>query len=135
MGKTSTSVYKGGLRTENTHLRSGSVVLTDAPTDNRGKGQAFSPTDLCATSLANCMLTVMGIKAEDHGWDLRGATATVEKEMASDPRRIAVIRIVIRASRPDDSKAIPILERTAKDCPVAKSLHPDLVQEVSFEWE
>ena len=135
MGKTSTSVYKGGLRTENTHLRSGSTILTDAPVDNRGQGQAFSPTDLCATSLANCMLTVMGIKAEDHGWDLKGATATVEKEMASDPRRIAAIRIFIRASRPDDSKAIPILERTAKDCPVAKSLHPDLVQEVSFEWE
>lgn len=135
MGKTSTSVYTGFLRTENTHLKSGSVILTDAPIDNRGKGQAFSPTDLCATSLANCMITVMGIKAEDHGWNLTGATAMVEKEMASDPRRIAAIRIVITALRPDDAKAIPILERTAKDCPVAKSLHPDLKQEVSFKWE
>lgn len=134
MGKTSTVIYQGQLRTENKHLRSGTVIYTDAPVDNRGQGLAFSPTDLCATSLANCMLTVMGIKALDRGWDFEGATAEVEKEMASDPRRISVIRILIRASRPDDPKATAILERTAKDCPVAKSLHSDLVQEVSFEW-
>ena len=134
MGKTSTVIYQGQLRTENKHLRSGAVIYTDAPVDNRGQGQAFSPTDLCATSLANCMLTVMGIKAMDRGWNFEGATAEVEQVMASDPRSISVIRILIRASRPDDAKAAAILERTAKDCPVAKSLHPDLVQEVTFEW-
>ena len=132
---TSKLTYLGSLRCNNQHIRSGSEILTDAPVDNRGKGSTFSPTDLLATSLANCMITVMGIKAMDKGWDLEGTYAEVEKIMASDPRRVATIRIQLHfpvGNWTDDQKKI--LEQTAIQCPVAKSLHPDIDQDVTFLW-
>ena len=132
---TSTVQYKGGLRTNNMHLKSGNSIITDAPTDNHGKGEAFSPTDLVATSLANCMFTVMGIKANAKGIDMDGAQAEVTKVMAANPRRIAEIHIKItmpKKNYSDEDKKL--LEHTAITCPVAKSLHPDVVQRVAFEW-
>lgn len=136
---TSTVMYKGALRTEMLHLQSNSLVETDAPTDNQGKGERFSPTDLVATALASCMLTTMGIKVQLAGWDvdLTGTKAAVTKVMKADPRRIAeiVIHIVLPASVNADAKQRAILENTAKTCPVERSLHPDLVVNVSFDWQ
>lgn len=127
--------YLGALRCNNIHTRSGSEILTDAPVDNRGKGSTFSPTDLLATSLANCMLTVMGIKAMDKGWAIEGTYAEVIKEMASDPRRVAAIRIKMVFPEGDWSQdQRKLLEQTAIHCPVAKSLHPDIEQDVTFIW-
>jgi uncharacterized OsmC-like protein len=135
MATTSSVVYKGELRTLCTHLESGKQLFTDAPLDNQGKGEAFSPTDLLATSLAACMLTVMGIKARDMNIDMKGTKAEVTKIMASDPRRVSAIKV--KLSFPDmelDEKQRVILERTAMTCPVLLSLHPDIEKEVSFEF-
>ncbi|HMO39226.1 MAG TPA: OsmC family protein [Saprospiraceae bacterium] len=132
---TAALTYEGGLRTRMTHLKSGEVVITDAPTDNHGKGAAFSPTDLVATALASCMLTTMGIKANQLGINMDGATAEVLKVMASDPRRIAEVHV--KLAMPDNNysdKDKAVLENTALTCPVAKSLHPDVVQHVEFSW-
>lgn len=132
---TSEVVYKGGLRTDCTHVKSQNKIITDAPTDNHGKGEAFSPTDLVATALSSCMLTVMGIKAEQLGINIDGITTTVNKIMAADPRRISKVEIVINfPEKKYTEKAKSILEHTALNCPVAKSLSPDLVQEVKFVW-
>jgi putative redox protein len=127
--------YEGNLRTRAEHLRSGQIILTDAPPDNQGLGSAFSPTDLCATSLASCMFTIMGIAARDRGWDLEGMSASVEKTMASDPRRIAAIRVSVtmpQGNWSDRDKAV--LERAATTCPVAMSLHEDLAVKLEFHW-
>lgn len=129
---TATVDYEGGLRTTCLHIRSGNQVVTDAPVDNRGKGEAFSPTDLCATSLATCMLTIMGIKAMDNGWSLEGTKAEVIKIMADEPRRIGGITLTIRMPEGLDNKTRQILERAGKTCPVALSLHPDIRQDVTF---
>lgn len=126
--------YQGNLRTQAKHLRSGNTIINDAPTDNNGKGEAFSPTDMVATALATCMLTVMGIRAQKEGFDLEGASAEVSKEMASDPRRISKVKVAIKLKANCDSKMQKVLEGVGRNCPVAKSLHPDLEQEVSFEW-
>ncbi|RLD27701.1 MAG: OsmC family peroxiredoxin [Bacteroidetes bacterium] len=126
--------YIGNLRTENTHLKSGDTYITDAPTDNNGKGEAFSPTDTVATGLANCMLTVMGIKARDLKLDMSGTTAEVTKIMASNPRRISKIEVVLKLPFKADSKHRKILEYTAKTCPVLYSLHPDIEKDISFNW-
>lgn len=131
---TSTVTYPGQLRTECIHLRSGTAILTDAPVDNQGQGAAFSPTDLCATALASCMLTTMGIKANAVGLNIDGSSASVVKEMASNPRRISAVRIVLQL--PEMNKEMQnLMERTAHTCPVALSLHPDLVQEVRFKYK
>lgn len=129
-------VYSGNLRTECTHLRSGSVIETDAPTDNRGKGERFSPTDLVATALAACIVTTMGIAGDTHGIDIDGTACDVEKIMASDPRRIGEIKVYITmpAGKSYSEKERLILERAATTCPVAKSLHPDLKESISFVW-
>jgi uncharacterized OsmC-like protein len=128
--------YKGELRTEMTHLKSGEVVITDAPTDNHGKGEAFSPTDLVATALASCALTTMGIKAGQMGVDIDGTTAEVTKIMAADPRRIAEIQLNITfPAKNYSNKDRNVLEQTALHCPVAKSLHLDLVQKLNFIWK
>lgn len=129
-------VYTGNLRTECTHLRSGSVIETDAPTDNRGKGERFSPTDLVATALAACIVTTMGIAGDTHGIDIDGTTCDVEKIMVSDPRRIGEIKVHITmpADKTYSEKERLILERAAITCPVAKSLHPDLKESISFVW-
>ncbi len=127
--------YRNGLRTEARHLKSGTELITDAPTDNHGKGEAFSPTDLIASALASCMLTVMGIKARDKGIDMDGAHTTVLKVMASGPRRIS--RVEISLTIPDrgiDEKDRSLLEQTGINCPVAKSLHPEIEQVLVFNW-
>ena len=125
-------VYKGDLRTEAFHLQSGETIITDAPVDNEGKGEAFSPTDLLATALASCMLTIMGIVAKRDGINMEGATAEVEKIMASNPRRIGEIRLKISFAHPITDKDQVKLERAAHTCPVSKSLHTDLTESIEF---
>lgn len=127
--------YLGGLRTEAVHLRSGEKIITDAPLDNQGKGEAFSPTDLLSTSLACCMMTLMGITAEAKGIPLKGLQARVVKHMASGPRRVERIEVHFELDgKVLDSKQRSILEHTARTCPVALSLLNDLVQEISFTY-
>lgn len=132
---TSTVQYNGQLRTTCTHLASNSQFETDAPTDNHGLGERFSPTDLTATSLASCMLTVMGIKARSMEFDLDGIRVDVTKVMAASPRRIA--RIELRFEIPDqlaalESKTIELLKKVGDTCPVRYSLHPEI--EVQIDW-
>ena len=125
--------YIGDLRTEMTHLASGTVVLTDAPVDNKGKGEVFSPTDLASASLASCMITIMGISAREHGFNIDGAVAEVTKVMYSDPRRIGEIIIEIRFPEISyTAKQKKLLEIASKTCPVALSLHPDLKQNIQL---
>jgi putative redox protein len=128
--------YLGGLRTESEHLASKNLIITDAPTDNHGKGEAFSPTDLMATSLANCMLTVMGIKAQQEGMTpIDGTTAEVTKVMYAEPRRVGEIHIKLIFPKNNFSdKEKKIYEHTANTCPVGKSLHPELKQVIEFIW-
>jgi len=134
MGDLSTVEYKGDLRTEAVHLDSGEQIHTDAPKDNEGKGETFSPTDLVATSLASCMITVMGIKAKQHGINMVGTTADVVKEMAADPRRISAIRINIHFLNNYSDKERILLERTANTCPVRNSLSDELAVEIHFNY-
>jgi putative redox protein len=118
-----------------THLKSGDVVITDAPPDNKGRGEAFSPTDLVATSLASCMLTIMGIAANERGFSIDGATAEVSKVMYSDPRQIGEIHIKLQFPQNNYSeKEKKIIEKSAYTCPVSKSLHPDLKQIIEFNF-
>lgn len=131
---TSKVVYLGDLRTECTHLKSGNTFITDAPTDNNGKGLAFSPTDTVATGLASCMMTVMGIKARDMGVDMTGTTSEVTKIMASDPRRISKIEVHMNLPFVADDKTKKILENTGRTCPVLYSLHPDIEKDITFKW-
>jgi len=132
---TSRTIYIGELRTENEHIRSGQKLITDAPVDNQGKGEAFSPTDLVATALSDCMMTIMGIKARDKGLDLTGTTIETTKIMSSEPRRIGEIIVGFTFPKNNFSdKDKTILEAVAKTCPVALSLHPDIKQTVKFNW-
>lgn len=131
---TSKVTYQGNLRTEAEHLKSGTVMITDAPVDNHGKGEAFSPTDTVATALATCMLTVMGIKAESMGIEIKGTTAEVEKIMVSNPRRISKIKVGIHFPKNFTVKEKQILEKTAKTCPVHFSLHPEIEKEITFTY-
>lgn len=131
---TSKVIYQGELRTESEHLQSGKKMITDAPLDNHGKGEAFSPTDTVATALATCMLTVMGIKAKDLDLDLKGTTAEVTKTMASDPRRISRIDVNLDFPKSYGEKENKILENTARNCPVLHSLHPDIEKVFSFNF-
>lgn len=134
---TSTVHYNGDLRTTITHLQSGNATITDAPLDNNGKGLAFSPTDLVATALASCMMTVMGIKARDKGLDMDGTTATVNKIMAASPRRIARVEVAFTfppAAKNFSEADKKLLEKTALTCPVAQSLSAELEQEIAFVW-
>lgn len=126
--------YNGNLRTTCTHLRSGNEYITDAPIDNNGKGEAFSPTDTVATGLANCMMTMMGIKARDMDVDLTGSTAVVTKHMAANPRRICKIEVKLELPSSVSEKHRKILEHTAKTCPVHYSLHPDIEKIIDFNW-
>ena len=128
-------IYKGALHCVATHGPSGASIETDAPVDNRGKGEAFSPTDLIGTSMATCMTTIMGIRAEDHGWDLSGLTFEVIKEMAvAGPRRVARIAVTFTmpAGLPDEAQTV--LEEAAYTCPVHRSLHPDIEKPIFFNW-
>jgi putative redox protein len=134
--QTASIIYNGELRTTATHLRSGTVVETDAPVDNNGKGERFSPTDLVATALGSCMLSIMGIKARENNWPLEGTKVSVLKIMGTEPRRITGVTIVFDfpAGHNLGEKERTILERAAHTCPVAKSIHPDIVQDVTFNW-
>lgn len=134
---TSTVVYKGDLRTELTHLQSGTVIETDAPTDNHGKGERFSPTDLMATSYASCMITTMAIKAADMNLNFDGTSINVTKIMSTDaPRRIAGIVTELNFTEkftPSNEQKEQLI-RIARNCPVEKSLHPDVQLTVTFNW-
>ena len=129
---TSKVTYQGNLRITAIHLQSSNEIITDAPIDNQGKGEAFSPTDLLATSLASCMLTIIGIKARDMDIDIAGTTAEVTKIMAADPRRVSEVHVAITFNKQLDDKTQKIFYNTALTCPVAKSIHPDIIQKVTI---
>ncbi len=132
---TSIVVYEGELRTRSTHVFSGTEILTDAPLDNQGKAQAFSPTDLLATSLANCLLTIAGMAARAHHFSIDGTRAEVTKIMASDPRRVAAIEVILQFPINNYSdKEKKIIENAARTCPVSYSLHPDIKQTITFNF-
>ena len=129
------TTYLGDLRTRNIHLQSGNELITDAPTDNRGKGESFSPTDLLATSLGNCIMTIMGIKAMDNGIDLVGTELEITKIMVSDPRRVAEVIVEFyfpKKNYTEEQKKL--VESVAGISPVPLSLHPDLKQTIKFNW-
>ena len=134
---TSHVVYDGNLRTVGTHKASGTMIETDAPVDNQGKGERFSPSDLVATALGSCMMTIMGIKARDMELDLKGMKIDVQKMMKPDPRRISGINLTF--SFPDGlqltEKQKRILENAAHTCPVIYSIHPDIDVQIAFNWE
>ncbi|MBP5229070.1 MAG: OsmC family protein [Bacteroidales bacterium] len=130
------TIYKGNLRNEVTHLQSGTKIITDAPLDNHGKGESFSPTDLLASSLSCCMLTIMGISAATYGYNLEGTEVETEKIMGTDPRRVIEIKVDFRF--PKNSNFTPqqkrVIEAAAKSCPVYHSLHPDIKKTITFNW-
>lgn len=130
------TIYQGELRTQAKHVYSGNTIITDAPLDNQGKAEAFSPTDLMSASLGSCMFTIMGIAAREHGINIDGSTCSITKIMAADPRRVSEIQISFNF--PEiiyTEKQRAILERSARNCPVAKSLHPDLIQNIVFNFK
>lgn len=130
------TTYTGSLRTEATHIDSGATIFTDAPKDNQGNGEAFSPTDLLSASLGSCMLTIMGIAARTHGIAIEGTEIEITKIMGAEPRRVAEIVIVFNMPKNVEysAKERKILEAAAYSCPVSKSLHPDLIQNVTFNY-
>ncbi len=128
-------VYTGGLHTEAVHIRSGNTLETDAPVDNQGKGETFSPTDLMAVSLGSCILTIMGIAARKHGINIEGTTCDVSKKMASKPRRIARLEVNLQMpNRPYSAEEKEVLDYAARNTPVSRSLHPDLEEVIVIEW-
>ena len=132
---TANIIYKGHLRCECTHLQSGTVIETDAPTDNRGKGERFSPTDTVGVALATCMITTMGIRSADMGIDLTNTRLDVTKHMLSDPRRIGKLEISLHFPPLElAEKDQLLLQKIGENCPVMKSLHPDLEVLTSFHW-
>ena len=133
--ETAKTIYFGNLRTEATHVRSGQKIVTDAPVDNQGKGEFFSPTDLLATALASCMLTIMGIAARTHGFDIDGTEVKITKVMGVNPRRVVEVIVELNFPRNYSVKEKRIIELSAKECPVANSLHPDLKQTVVFNYK
>lgn len=135
MTKIST-VYTGNLRTEAVHDQSGSKLVTDAPLDNHGKGEFFSPTDLLATALGSCMLTIMGISAEEYGYNLDGTTVETEKIMGTNPRRVVEVKITFNFPKGNNftDRQKRVIESSARTCPVANSLHPDLKKTVVFNY-
>ncbi len=132
---TSKITYLGDFRTTSTHLQSGTEILSDAPTDNNGKGEAFSPTDLVANAAGSCMMTIMAIKARDMNVDLIGTTLEITKVMQAEPRKIGRIIIVMNIPITVDEKTKTILERTAMNCPVLLSLNPDIEKEITINWK
>jgi len=131
---TSKVYYEGNLRTRCIHLKSGNEIITDAPIDNFGKGEAFSPTDTVATALASCMITVMGIKAVQLGISFINVTADVQKTMSKNPRRISKISIVINLPLDLVKKDKMILEKVGNTCPVHNSLDPKLIRDINYNW-
>lgn len=131
---TSKITYLGGLRTTCEHLQSGNTIITDAPTDNHGKGEAYSPTDLVATSLGSCMISIMAIKSKDLDVDLVNSTMEITKIMQAEPRKIAKIVVALFLPNTTEKNKI-ILERAAMTCPVFLSLHPEIEKDVTFHWK
>ena len=129
------TIYLGDLRTEATHVQSGTKIITDAPLDNQGRGEGFSPTDLLSASLASCMLTIMGIKARASNIDIDNTKCSITKIMAADPRRVAEIVISFKFPKTYTEKEQQLLERAALTCPVYYSVHEDLKKTVDFGWE
>ncbi len=128
--------YKGHLRNEMTHVQSGNTILTDAPTDNHGKGEAFSPTDLVCGALAACMMTIMGVSAQGHKFNIDGTSYEVKKTMLSDPRRIGQIDIVFNFPAQEyTDRQKKLLWAAAESCPVAKSIHPDLIVNITMNFQ
>lgn len=129
------TVYSGSLRTNALHVQSGAEIITDAPVDNQGKGEAFSPTDLLAASLGSCMLTIMGIAAREHKFDIDGTKIAITKIMVSNPRKVGEVKIEFRFPHQNYTESQQrILKHAAHNCPVALSLHPDVVQNVIFNF-
>ncbi len=133
---TASILYKGDLRCECIHLQSGTMIETDAPTDNRGKGERFSPTDTVCVALGTCMITTIGIRANDMQINLAGTYIAVTKHMLSDPRRIGKIEVVIQFP---NNLALPekdrlILQKIGDNCPVMKSIHPDIQVDIDYRW-
>ena len=129
------TLYLGGLRTEIEHLQSGNKVITDAPLDNNGKGEYFSPTDLFASSLGSCMLTIMGISANSYGFSIDGTTVEIEKVMGTNPRRVVEIVVTLDFPKNDYTpQQKRLIEASAKTCPVANSLHPDIKKTITFNY-
>ena len=126
--------YLGDLQCEATHTPSGVTITTDAPEDNQGKGRSFSPTDLVATALGTCIATILGIQAQKHGFDLTGIEISVEKEMASNPRRIDTLRTEVTMPVGLDEEMRERFERAARHCPVDESIHPDIDAPITFHW-
>lgn len=132
---TSKVTYLGDLRTVSIHLQSGSEIMSDAPLDNNGKGEAFSPTDTVANALASCMMTIMGIKARDMNVDLKGSTASVTKIMNAEPRRIGAIEIIFDMNVTANQKNKIIFEKAAMSCPVFLSLNTEIDKRITFNWK
>lgn len=132
---TSKVTYLGDLRTKSIHLQSGNEIISDAPLDNNGKGEAFSPTDTVANALASCMMTIMGIKARDMSININDSTANVTKIMKTEPRRIGAIEIVFEMNGNFDEKNRTVLERAAMTCPVFLSLNSDIEKRITFNWK
>lgn len=133
---TISATYLGNLRVESVHNQSGAKIVTDAPTDNHGKGEAFSPTDLCGAALGACAMTIIGLYAENHGIDVTGATMEITKTMSADPRRIGKLEVIFNMpDRPYAEKQKAGMERAARACPVHLSLHPDMEQVFTFNWK
>jgi len=126
--------YEGNLRTTATHLKSGSIISTDAPIDNKGKGEKFSPTDLFATALGSCMLTIMGITAQAHGFSIDESNIEIDKKMEKNPRRVSHIKIIININGEFNDKEKQLLMNAAKHCPVSKSIHSDIKEEIIFNF-
>lgn len=131
---TSTSTYSGDLRTQSIHTQSGETYITDAPTDNEGRGNAFSPTDIVASALANCMLTIMGIVSKRKGLALEGTEAKIDKFMGTEPRRITEIKIDFYFPLNFSKDERKLLEKAALNCPVAKSLSSEMKQNIQFHY-
>ncbi len=131
---TSKVTYLGDLRTSSEHIQSGTIILSDPPVDNNGRGEAFSPTDLLANALGSCMMTIMAIKARDLNVDLIDSTVEVSKFMQSEPRKVSRIGIVMNMNCEVDNKTKIILERTAMSCPVLLSLNPDIEKDIVINW-
>jgi uncharacterized OsmC-like protein len=132
---TSRITYLGDLRTSSVHLQSGTEILSDAPTDNHGRGEAFSPTDLVANALGSCMISIMAIKSKELNVDLIGSTIEITKVMQAEPRKIAKIIVILNMPITADEKNRVILERVAMNCPVLLSLNADIEKEVTFNWK
>jgi len=129
------ATYEGGLRTRATHVPSGTTLITDAPVDNQGRGESFSPTDLVATATISCMLTIMGIVAERHGWPLEGARATVQKRMVTEPKRkIGELEVVVSVPGEWTDAQLTALEKAALSCPVHATLDGNVALPVRFDW-